>query len=100
MKNHKKLEEMVNSYYAKYGNQNIMESISQYTREKLWDQIMIAHITFLSMETRDLVLNHLFRFDSRIPGALSRYYYDQLNQDISRFSRITSLFKGIRRKTK
>jgi len=45
---------------------------------------MMVHITFNSMEARNLVSNRLFRMDSKLPEELTRYYRDNnLNQPSS-----------------
>ena len=45
---------------------------------------MMVHITFNSMEARNLVSNQLFRMDSKLPGGLTGYYGgNNLNQPSS-----------------
>lgn len=40
-------------------------------------QIMNVHITFLSMETRDLVLEKLLTHDARLPSKLRKFYQEK-----------------------
>ena len=68
-----------------------MESISKHGKDGLWDQIVMVYITFLSMETRDIALSHIFRSDGKIPKPLSDYYKNTLKQDDSTLARIKGL---------
>lgn len=44
------------------------------TTSQAFHQIMNVHITFLSMETRDLVLEKLLTHDARLPSKLRTFY--------------------------
>ena len=51
----------------------------------------MVYITFLSMETRDIVLSHIFRSDGAIPPRLRKHYGQRFNQKSSNTDNVKSL---------
>mmetsp|Transcript_32988 Transcript_32988/g.50480 ORF Transcript_32988/g.50480 Transcript_32988/m.50480 type:complete len:221 (+) Transcript_32988:2451-3113(+) len=74
---HKKLSALVEEYQRKYQGKSIFDAISLQENEGLYDQIVHYYITFLSMETKEVVQNKLLRFDAHLPKALRRYYSEK-----------------------
>lgn len=59
---------MYDQHLQKYGQKCIMEAIQMEKKgTNLRDQIMKVYITFKTMDTKDLVLDQLFRSDSKMP---------------------------------
>jgi hypothetical protein len=67
----------VNEFNEKYEGKTIPEAIKASNNCSLYEQITQVYITFMSMDTKDAVLDVLFRRDRAQPKELRQFYSEK-----------------------